>query len=118
MTPQEQAHFRILKVLEKNPDLTQRQLADEVGLSVGRTNYLVNALIEKGAIKIGNFRRAGDKLNKIAYLLTPSGIRERFRLTQGYLVRKKAEYEALKAEIEALEKESPKANVLSLRSRG
>lgn len=118
MTPQEQAHFRILKALEKNPDLTQRELAEEVGLSLGRTNYLVNALIEKGAIKIGNFRRAGDKLNKIAYLLTPAGIRERIRMTQGYLDRKKAEYEALKAEIEALEQESLKAAIPHKRSRG
>jgi EPS-associated MarR family transcriptional regulator len=105
MTPREEAHFRILKALENNPDLTQRELAEEVGLSLGKTNYQLNALINKGAVKLGNFQRDGNKLNKIAYLLTPSGFSERLRLTQGYLARKKAEYEALQAEIEALEKD-------------
>ncbi len=106
MTPQEQAHFRILNALEKNPRVTQRELAEQLGLSLGRANFLINALIDKGAIKIGAFRRSGQKLNKIAYILTPSGIRERLRVTQDYLARKKVEYEALKIEIEALEQES------------
>ena len=63
------------------------------------------SLINKGAVKIGNFQRGDNKLNKIAYLLTPSGLSERLHLTQRYLARKKAEYEALRAEIEALEKD-------------
>lgn len=109
MTPREEAHFRILKALEKNSDLTQRELAEQLGLSLGKTNYQLNSLITKGAIKIGNFQRGSNKLNKIAYLLTPSGINERLRLTQGYLTRKRAEYEALKAEIEALESDSHKS---------
>ena len=102
MTPQQQAHFRILRLLEKRPDLTQRQLAAELGLSVGRVNYLLNALVEKGHIKIEAFRRAGDKLNKIAYLLTPEGLSNRMALTRDYLERKTREYEALQAEIESL----------------
>lgn len=106
MTPEEQAHLRILKAFEQNPELTQRELAHELGLSLGRTNFLVNALMEKGAIKMESFRRSDTKLKKIAYLLTPAGIGERVRLTQAYLVRKKAEYTALKTEIEALERES------------
>lgn len=106
MTPQQQAQFRILKILELNPATTQRELAEQLNLSLGRTNYLLNALIEKGRIKIGNFQRSGQKLNKIAYLLTPAGVRARLRMTQGYLERKKIEYEALKREIEVLEKES------------
>ena len=106
MTPQQQAQFRILDALKLNPAVTQRDLAAQLGLSLGQTNYLLNALIEKGTIKLGNFQRSGGKLSKIAYLLTPAGIRVRMRMTQGYLARKKIEYEALKREIEALEKES------------
>jgi len=106
MTPQEQAHFRILKTLEKNPELSQIQLAQQLGISVGKVNYLLNALVEKGWIKIGNFQRSGNKLNKIAYLLTPEGIANRVGLTKAYLERKKLEYDALTAEIEALEKDA------------
>ena len=79
MLPKEQAHFRILKALEDNPDLTQRELAEQLGLSLGKINYQLNALIAKGAIKIDNFQRGNNKLNKIAYLLTPSGLSERLR---------------------------------------
>jgi EPS-associated MarR family transcriptional regulator len=106
MTPREEAHYRILRALENNPDLTQRQLAEAVGLSLGKTNYQLNALINKGAVKLGNFQRGDNKLNKIVYLLTPSGLSERLCLAKGYLARKKAEYEALQAEIEALEKDN------------
>ena len=111
MTPQLQAQFRILKILELNPDMTQRELAAQLNLRLGQTNYLLKALIEKGMIKIGNFHRTGEKLNKIAYLLTASGVRDRMRMTQGYLARKKIEYEALKREIELLENEAPDSPV-------
>lgn len=113
MTPEEQAHFRVLQAIERNPDITQRELAEQLGISLGRTNFLINALLDKGAIKMENFRRSDTKLKKIAYLLTPSGIAERLRLTQGYLAAKRAEYQNLKAEIKALEQEeslSTKAN--------
>lgn len=106
LTPEEQAHFRVLQAIERRPDITQRELAEQLGLSLGKTNFLVNALLEKGAIKMENFRRSDTKLKKIAYLLTPSGIGERLRLTQGYLAAKRAEYENLRAEIEALERDS------------
>jgi len=105
MTPQEQAHFRILRLLEQNPEQTQRQLAEDLGVSVGKINYMVNALVEKGLIKIGNFQKSGDKLNKIAYLLTPEGVHHRILLTRTYLARKEAEYHALTAEIEAMRSE-------------
>jgi EPS-associated MarR family transcriptional regulator len=113
VTPEEQAHFRVLQAIERNPDSTQRELAEQLGLSLGKTNFLINALLEKGAIKMENFRRSDTKLKKIAYLLTPSGISERLRLTQGYLAAKRAEYENLKAEIDTLEKESNPAGVPS-----
>lgn len=105
MTLQEQAHFRILRLLEQNPEQTQRQLAEDLGVSVGKINYIVNALVEKGLIKIGNFQKSGHKLNKIAYLLTPEGVRHRILLTRTYLARKEAEYHALTAEIEAVRSE-------------
>lgn len=105
LTPREEAHFRILKALEKNPSLTQRQLAEQLGLSLGKVNYQLNALIDKGAIKLSNFQRGRGKLNKLVYLLTPKGLRERLQLTQRYLARKRAEYEALKTEIESLEQD-------------
>ena len=106
MTPEDEAHFRVLKALEGNPNLTQRELAGQLGLSLGKTNFLINALLEKGAIKMENFRRSDTKLKKIAYLLTPSGIHERMRLTQSYLARKRLEYENPKAEIRALERDT------------
>lgn len=106
MTPQEQAQFRILKTLENHPELSQIQLAQQLGISVGKVNYLLNALVDKGLVKIGSFRRSGGKLNKIAYLLTPEGIANRVGLTKAYLERKKQEYDALKAEIDALERDS------------
>jgi EPS-associated MarR family transcriptional regulator len=105
MTPEQQAHFRLLKTLEKHPDYSQRELAVAIGLSVGRTNFVIHALIEKGLIKIGKFLQSDKKLTKTIYILTPDGLRHRMSLTRSYIERKKIEYEDLKAELEALEKE-------------
>lgn len=117
MTPREEAHFRVLRALESNPELTQRDLARKLGLSLCKTNYLVNALIEKGAIKIESFRRSDTKIKKIAYLLTSAGINERIRLTKCYLARKKAEYEALSTEIQSLENEPISTESMSGRTK-
>lgn len=106
MTPEQQAHFRLLKTLEEHPDYNQRELAEAIGLSVGRTNFVIHALMEKGLIKIGKFLQANKKLTKTAYILTPDGMRHRLDLTRSYIERKKVEYQALKAELEALEKEA------------
>lgn len=105
LSPHLQARFRILKILADEPALTQRELAVRLGISLGKSNYLLKALIEKGLIKLGNFQRAEHKLGYV-YLLTPAGIRERLRLTSAYLARKEAEYDALKAEIEELKGEA------------
>jgi EPS-associated MarR family transcriptional regulator len=105
MTPQEQARFRILRLLEQNPELTQRQLAEELGLSLGKVNYLLNALVEKGQVKVGSFARNGGKLNKISYLLTPEGLHRRMAMTRSYLDRKTAEYQALQSELAELRAE-------------
>lgn len=98
------AHFRLLRVLEQHPEWSQRAIADELGVSLGATNFILRALIEKGQVKVRNFRASDNKL-RYAYILTPSGIEAKARLTAGFLRRKYAEYEALKAEIDALEAE-------------
>jgi EPS-associated MarR family transcriptional regulator len=103
---EQDTHFRVLKLLEDNPHLSQRELADRLGVSLGKSNYLLNALIEKGHVKIEALRRSGDKLNKIAYLLTPEGFQSRLSMTRQYLERKRQEYDALKAEIETLSREA------------
>lgn len=105
MTPEEEAHFRVLKALEQHPEYNQRALAHAIGFSLGRTNYIVQALVEKGFLKIERFLKAEDKLTKTAYLLTPEGFNHRLALTQDYIARKKAEYEALKFELEGLERD-------------
>lgn len=109
-TIQEDTHFRVLKIIEDNPHISQRDLARHLGVSLGKSNYLLNALIEKGMVKIGNLARSGDKLNKIAYLLTPEGMQSRVALTRNYLERKRQEYELLQAEIQKLSQEVASSN--------
>jgi EPS-associated MarR family transcriptional regulator len=101
-SPSEDVRFRVLRLLEEQPDLSQRQMAEELGVSLGAVNYCLKALVEKGQIKIRNFRAANNKL-RYAYVLTPGGLAEKTRLTSRFLKRKMAEYEALKAEIEAIQ---------------
>ena len=105
MTPlQEDTRFRVLRALQDNPRLTQRELSERLGVSLGATNFVLRALMEKGAIKIRNFRGNTRKLS-YAYILTPSGLAEKASLTARFLERKQKEYESLKAEIEAVSKE-------------
>lgn len=101
---QEETHFRIMRLLQDNPDLTQRELANRLGISVGSLNYCLNALIDKGFVKMANFQKSKNKF-KYIYLLTPQGIAEKVALTSRFLQRKMAEYDALKLEIEALKSE-------------
>ena len=91
----------MLRLLEENPEMSTRQLASEMGISNGAAYYCLNALVEKGWVKLGNFKRSEHK-GRYAYVLTPSGISERAGLTKRFLTRKMAEYEALRAEIEEL----------------
>lgn len=102
--PMEDIHFRLLKLLETKPDLSQRDLARELGTSLGKTNYCLNALIDKGLIKVRNFRNSQNKLG-YAYLLTPRGIDSKATIAVQFLKRKMAEYEMLKLEIEQLQRE-------------
>jgi EPS-associated MarR family transcriptional regulator len=101
---QEDVRFRVLRLLHDNPELSQRDLAEAVGISNGSAHYLLSALLDKGLIKLGNFTAAQDK-RRYAYILTPKGIAEKAAITKRFLERKIQEYDALKAEIEALRDE-------------
>lgn len=97
--------YRILKLLEADPHASQRKIADELGISLGRVNYCLQALIEKGLVKVNNFRKHTNKQGYL-YLLTPRGIEEKARVTARFLRRKLDEYETLKLELQELEREA------------
>ena len=97
-------HYRLLKLLQEQPDATQRQLAEALGISLGKANYCIRALLERGWIKANNFKNSKHKL-AYAYVLTPSGIDAKARITTSFLKRKLAEYKALETEIAALREE-------------
>jgi EPS-associated MarR family transcriptional regulator len=101
---QDDLKLKVLRALEQNPSLTQRQLSSELGVSLGGINYCLKALIDVGWVKVGNFARTSDKRGYV-YLLTPQGIKEKAALTSRFLKRKMAEYESIKAEIADLERE-------------
>lgn len=100
---QDDTRFRVLSLLETQPDLNQREMARALGVSLGGVNYCLRALVAKGLIKMLNFQTSDSKLG-YAYLLTPQGMAEKLSLTAHFLQRKQQEYVALKAEIEALQK--------------
>jgi EPS-associated MarR family transcriptional regulator len=97
-------HLELLRLLEQHPDYSQRQLSTALGISLGKTHYLLKALLTKGWVKAKNFQRSDKKLRYL-YVLTPTGVRHRVELTQSFLARKEQEYESLKAEILQLRNE-------------
>jgi len=97
--------YKILKRLEANPEISQRELAGDLGISLGRVNYCIQALIEKGLVKANNFRNSQNKKG-YAYLLTPRGIEDKARMTVEFLKIKLAEHEALTKEISGLQAEA------------
>ena len=101
--------YRILKLLQADPHASQRRIADELGISLGRVNFCLQALIEKGLIKAKNFRNSANK-RAYLYLLTPRGIEDKAIVTARFLRRKLDEYEALKRELRELENEAAKSN--------
>jgi EPS-associated MarR family transcriptional regulator len=105
---QEDTYFRVMRLLEENPDLTQRELAEKLGISVGGLNYCLKALMEKGLVKMKNFANSKNKFGYV-YVLTPTGMAEKAANTQRFLKRKMEEYEALKVEIESLKREATSA---------
>ena len=100
----DETHYRLLKLFEGKQDWSQRELARELGISLGKVNYCLNALMEKGLIKAGNFRNNRNKL-VYAYLLTPRAIEEKAVMTVNFIRRKIAEYEALEKEIAQLKRD-------------
>ncbi len=107
----ETTHYGLLKTLEENPGLSQRDLAKRLGVSLGKINYCLNALVAKGSVKINNFRNSDNKL-AYAYLLTPSGVEQKARMTVEFLQVKVQEYERLRAEIEELKREAEQKGLL------
>ena len=100
----QELEYRALKLLEERPDLTQRQLSEELGVSLGKTHYLVKSLIDVGWVKLDNFQRSNSKWG-YAYLLTPKGIVEKAAITVRFLIRKQREYNELQQEIAQLQEE-------------
>jgi len=103
----DETRYRILKLLEVEPHASQRRIADELGISLGRVNFCLQALVEKGLVKVNNFRNSANK-RAYLYLLTPRGIEEKAMVTARFLRRKLDEYEALKREVEQLQQEATK----------
>jgi len=100
----EERQLKVLRLLENNPEMTQRELAGALHISLGAANFCLKALVDKGWIKIDNFKKNPSKLSYL-YLVTPEGIGAKAKLTMRFLKRKRIEYDELKTEIEALEKE-------------
>jgi len=106
-----------MRLISDNPELSTRQIADDVGISNGSAYYVLTALVEKGFVKLGNFKTSPRK-GQYAYLLTPKGIREKSLLTHSFIERKRQEFEDLRAEIQALEEEAGLAGKATSDPRG
>jgi EPS-associated MarR family transcriptional regulator len=102
---QAEVRLKVMRLISQTPEVSTRQVAEDVGISNGSAYYVLTALVEKGLVKLGNFKNNPRK-GQYAYLLTPKGIREKSLLTHSFIERKRAEFEALKAEIAALEEEA------------
>jgi EPS-associated MarR family transcriptional regulator len=108
---QEDTYFRVMRILQDRPDVTQREIAHLLGISTSGLNYCLNALIDKGWVKVHNFSESRNKFGYV-YLLTPSGITEKTALTGRFLQRKLLEYEVMRAEIESLRSEGDKGTAV------
>jgi EPS-associated MarR family transcriptional regulator len=103
--PAEESHFKVLRLLESNPRMTQREVASALQMSVGKANYCVRALVRKGLIKAVNFKNSRNKM-AYTYLLTPRGIEQKAALTLSFLRTKTREYEELQAQLRDIRKEA------------
>ena len=110
------ARFRVLRLLADNPEISQRQLAEKLGISSGSAHYIIARLVEVGFVKLANFKSSPDK-RRYAYILTPAGIAEKSAVTARFLERKIAEYNALNQEIAELEEELGRANSQNVGAR-
>lgn len=102
---QDEITYKILKAIEENPSHSQRQLSQKLGVSLGKVNYCLRALMGKGWVKANNFKNSPQKSDYL-YLLTPAGVEAKTRVTMRFLKRKIAEYERIKREIQELERET------------
>ena len=102
---QEDAKLRVMKIINQNSEMTSREIAQKVGISNGSAYYLLTSLIDKGFVKLSNFKKNSQK-TRYSYLLTPKGIREKSLITSKFLIRKKKEYELLKKEITEFERDA------------
>jgi len=100
----DESHYKVMRLIEANPEISQRELAQVMGVSLGKANYCLNALIDRGWVKARNFRKSNNKL-AYAYLLTPRGVQEKAAITVRFLHRKMDEYESLRKEIAQLRRE-------------
>ena len=98
----EDTHYKVLRILEQNPHISQRELASEMGVSLGKVNYCLKALVDKGLVKVNNFKNSANKWAYF-YVLTPRGMEAKARISVRFLQRKLEEYEVLRAEIEELQ---------------
>ena len=99
MQKEKEDHFEILRKINKKPDASQRELAEDLGFSLGKLNYCLKALQKKGLVKLENFKKKTNKINYLHYVITPKGIAERTKLTINFMKRKMKEYDALKKEL-------------------
>ena len=95
-----QDHFDVLRQVQKNPEASQREMAEDLGFSLGKLNYCLKALQKKGFVKLKNFQKTSNKINYLQYIITPKGISERTKLTINFMKRKMKEYDQLKKELE------------------
>ncbi len=95
----EQDHFEVLRKIQKNPESSQRELAEELGFSLGKLNYCLKALQKKGLVKFQNFQKKKNKISYLQYVITPKGISERTKLTINFMKKKMREYDELKKEL-------------------
>ena len=105
----EEISYRLIKFIEEDPDISQRELAQAMGISLGKANYCLKALMDKGWLKARNFKNNNNKI-AYAYVLTPRGLREKAKITGRFLKRKITEYEMLKSEIAQLRREVSKSS--------
>ena len=114
---QAEVRLKVMRLISQKPEMSTRQVADEVGISNGSAYYILTALVEKGFVKLGNFKKNPRK-GQYAYLLTPKGIREKSLLTHSFIERKREEFKILRVEIRALEEEVGLATETSRSPRG
>lgn len=114
-TMDDDLRFHLLRLLTESPELSQRELAQRLGLSLGKTNYCLRALIDKGWVKVNNFRTSQNKL-AYAYVLTPRGLREKGNATSAFLRRKQVEFEQLEREIAELRQEVAETESTAMRN--